>query len=96
MINIKRYVTLAIKEVDCMLNDEIELKKGLNEDVVKEISKIKDEPEWMRNFRLKSYETFKNMPMPNFGPNLDIDFNNHLIIGKVLDVMLKILLIVLV
>ena len=59
-----------------MLNDEIELKKGLNEDVVKEISKIKDEPEWMRNFRLKSYETFKNMPMPNFGPKLDIDFNN--------------------
>ena len=76
MINIKRYVTLAIKEVDCMLNDEIELKKGLNEDVVKEISKIKDEPEWMRNFRLKSYETFKNMPMPSFGPKLDIDFNN--------------------
>ena len=58
-----------------MLNDEIELKKGLNEDVVKEISKIKDEPEWMRNFRLKSYEKFKNMPLPSFGPSLDIDFD---------------------
>ena len=57
MINIKRYVTRAIKEVDCMLNDEIELKKGLNEDVVKEfgimsvptIVLLKDNKEVARN-----------------------------------------------
>ena len=59
-----------------MLNSEIELKKGLNEEVVKDISRIKGEPVWMREFRLKSYECFKEMPMPSFGPKLDINFDN--------------------
>ena len=34
--------------------------KGLNEDVIRELSAAKGEPEWMLEFRLKSYETFKN------------------------------------
>ena len=34
-------------------------RKGLSEDIVKEISSIKQEPEWMLEFRLKSYEIFK-------------------------------------
>ena len=59
-----------------MLNDEIELKKGLSLDVVKEISKIKKEPLWMRDFRIKSYETFLKLDMPSFGPKLDINFDN--------------------
>lgn len=59
-----------------MEKTEIELEKGLNEDVVKKISELKHEPEWMRDFRLKSYETFSKLPMPSFGPTLDIDFNN--------------------
>ena len=59
-----------------MLNSEIELKKGLNEEVVRDISRIKGEPVWMRDFRLKSYECFKEMSMPSFGPKLDINFDN--------------------
>lgn len=59
-----------------MEKTEIELEKGLNEEVVKKISSLKHEPEWMKDFRLKSYETFINFPMPSFGPKLDIDFNN--------------------
>ena len=55
---------------------EIELEKGLNIDVVKTISKLKNEPEWMTNFRINSYKTFEKMSMPDFGPKLDIDFNN--------------------
>src|SRR5690554_643222 len=52
--------------------------KGLNLNVVKAISKYKNEPEWMLNFRIKAYEEFINMPMPNFGPSLDsIDFNDY-------------------
>jgi len=52
--------------------------KGLNEDIIKEISSFKNEPEWMRDFRLKSYEFFKNAPLPNFGPNLEfLDFNSY-------------------
>lgn len=33
--------------------------KGLNEEVIRELSAAKGEPEWMLEFRLKSYETFK-------------------------------------
>lgn len=46
-------------------------KKGLNEEIVKEISTIKKEPEWMKEFRLKSYQTFVQMPLPSFGPDLN-------------------------
>jgi Fe-S cluster assembly protein SufB len=58
------------------MNTELELKKGISESVVSEISKIKGEPEWMLNFRLQAYKSFVNIPMPSFGPKLEIDFNN--------------------
>lgn len=49
---------------------------GLNEHVIREISSIKNEPEWMLEFRLESYKKFLELPMPEFGANLsDIDFN---------------------
>ena len=54
--------------------EEIEFSAGLNLDVVKNISKIKNEPEWMRDFRLKSYGAFEKLPMPNFGPKILIVF----------------------
>ena len=41
--------------------------KGLTREVVTEISKIKNEPEWMLDFRLKSLEQFEKMPMPKWG-----------------------------
>ena len=48
----------------------------LNEDLIKTISKLKDEPEWMLEFRLNSLKNFYMQKNPNFGPNLDIDFEN--------------------
>ena len=48
---------------------------GLSENKIKEISKIKGEPKWMTDFRLKAYETFIKTPNPNFGPELKIDFD---------------------
>jgi len=36
--------------------------KGLNEDVIREISKVKGEPKWMLDFRLKSYQKFLDKP----------------------------------
>lgn len=45
-------------------------KKGLSEEVVREISGIKKEPEWMRNFRLEALVIFEKKSMPNFGPSL--------------------------
>ena len=51
--------------------------KGLSEDVVRAISKAKNEPEWMLELRLKAYRKFVEMPLPNFGPDLsEIDFND--------------------
>ena len=46
-------------------------KQGLTLETVLEISKIKNEPEWMRDFRVKAYETFIKMKNPDFGPNLE-------------------------
>ena len=51
--------------------------KGLNEDVIRAISKTKGEPDWMLEYRLKAYHKFVEMPLPKFGPDLsDIDFND--------------------
>ncbi len=51
--------------------------RGLNEDIVRQISKAKNEPEWMTEFRLKAYKTFMSMPFPTWGPDLSkVDFNS--------------------
>jgi Fe-S cluster assembly protein SufB len=53
--------------------------RGLNEEIIREISAIKDEPEWMLDFRLKAYKRFLAKPMPTWGGGgtLDeIDFDN--------------------
>jgi len=52
-------------------------KRGLSEDVVNEISALKEEPEWMRERRLKALKIFDKKPMPSFGADLSgIDFDN--------------------
>jgi Fe-S cluster assembly protein SufB len=52
-------------------------RKGLDEDVIKEISWMKSEPEWMTKFRLHAYRAFVKRPLPQWGGNLnDIDFDN--------------------
>jgi Fe-S cluster assembly protein SufB len=52
-------------------------KKGLSRETVEEISKIKNEPEWMLNFRLRSYDIFMKKPMPLWGGDLSkINFQN--------------------
>ena len=51
---------------------------GLTEDVVRQISKLKDEPEWMLEFRLKAFRAFQEMPMPEFGPDLSmLNFDSY-------------------
>lgn len=47
----------------------------IDEESVRKISKIKGEPKWMENFRVKSYKKFAELKNPNFGPQLSIDFN---------------------
>lgn len=45
-------------------------RKGLDEEVVRQISSFKEEPEWMLQFRLKAYGHYMERPMPNWGPDL--------------------------
>ncbi|WP_436895757.1 Fe-S cluster assembly protein SufB [Mammaliicoccus sciuri] len=44
--------------------------RGLTEEIVKKISEMKDEPQWMLDFRLKSLKQFYKMPMPMWGGDL--------------------------
>ena len=52
--------------------------KGLTEDVVRQISKIKGEPDWMLEYRLKAFHKFEEMPLPSFGPDLSfLNFDEY-------------------
>ncbi len=51
-------------------SDSGKKKYGLNEEVIREISKEKDEPDWVLDIRLKAYEQYKNLDMPTWGPDL--------------------------
>ena len=58
--------------------DEFRLPNGINENIIKSISKIKEEPKWLLDFRLKAYHKWKKMKEPNW-QNLNypkIDFND--------------------
>lgn len=49
---------------------------GISTEIVEKISKIKSEPEWMKQTRLKAFEHFTKKPMPSWGPNLSkLDFS---------------------
>ncbi len=62
----------------------IDTGKGLNEDIVRQISAYKSEPEWMTEFRVKAYHAFDSMDMPTWGPDLsEIDFQDFTYYKKV-------------
>jgi len=53
--------------------------KGLTREIVERISSMKEEPEWMHDFRLKAYELFNRKPMPTWGDTKllsEIDFSD--------------------
>ncbi len=57
--------------------------KGINEDVIRQISSIKNEPEWMLELRLKAYRAFDKKPMPQWGAELnDINFDDFIYYSK--------------
>ena len=56
---------------------DLKIPKGLSEDVVRKISQIKEEPEWMLDFRLNALKVFNEKKLPDWGPDLsDLDFQN--------------------
>ncbi len=51
--------------------------KGLSREIVDRIARLKNEPDWMREFRLNAYEIFKKKPMPTWGGDLSkLDFDD--------------------
>jgi Fe-S cluster assembly protein SufB len=60
-------------------NDEhyvFKARKGLDRQIVEEISEMKKEPRWMRDFRLQSLDIFNSKPMPLWGGNIGINFQD--------------------
>ncbi len=51
-------------------------RKGVDAEIVNQISDMKNEPEWMRKFRLEALEIFESKPMPKWGGSIDIDFQD--------------------
>ena len=49
---------------------EFKMQKGLNKEIVEEISKKKNEPEWMLNLRLQALEIYNKLELPTWGPDL--------------------------
>ena len=47
------------------------MEAGLTPEIIEKLSKEKGDPEWMREFRLKSLETYNEMPLPNWGPSIE-------------------------
>ncbi len=61
-------------------------KPGLSEETVREISKLKNEPEWMLENRLRGLKFFLEKPMPQWGANLNnIDFNKIIFFARATD-----------
>ncbi len=57
---------------------KVRTRRGLSRDIIREISRIKNEPSWMLEYRLTAYENFLERPMMDWGPDLsDIDFDAY-------------------
>lgn len=51
--------------------DAYRIQEGLTREIVEQISREKHDPEWMREFRLKSLEIYNNIQVPNWGPSIE-------------------------
>ena len=67
-----------VKDIDRSIYDVIDeekdafrLESGLSEEVVKKISEEKNDPDWMRSFRLQSLKVYNEMPVPDWGPSIE-------------------------
>jgi Fe-S cluster assembly protein SufB len=60
-------------------NSSFKVSKGLTDSIVRQISKEKDEPDWMLELRLNSLEIYNKSPMPDYGPALDDLDMDHIV-----------------
>lgn len=64
-------VDRSIYDIKDKVDSSFEVNSGLTSDIVSKISQEKNDPEWMRIFRLKALETYHKTPLPIWGPSLD-------------------------
>ncbi len=81
MTDVTEALDVSVSDYKFGFHDEeqfvFKAKRGLNREVIAEISEIKKEPAWMREYRMKAYDYFLARPMPKWGGNLKgIDFDN--------------------
>lgn len=51
-------------------------RKGIDAEIVEQISEMKNEPKWMRDFRLKSLKLFQSRPIPTWGGDIAVNFQD--------------------
>lgn len=63
-----------IKDVE---NDAYRIKSGLTPEIIEKISKEKNDPIWMQQFRLQALQIYNEIPTPDWGPSLEgLDMDN--------------------
>lgn len=67
----------SIYDIKDKENDAYKVKAGLTPDIVEKISKEKNDPAWMQQFRLQSLQIYNSLQVPNWGPDIeDLDMDN--------------------
>ena len=61
----------SVYDIKDKVNAAFEVNSGLTAEIVEKISEEKHDPEWMREFRLKSLEIYNNTPIPDWGPSIE-------------------------
>ena len=72
-----------VKDIDRNIYDiknkdeyDFKVKKGLTKEIIEEISEQKNDPQWMREFRLNALEVYNKLELPTWGPDLsELDMN---------------------
>ena len=61
----------SMYEIHSDSKDYFRIEGGLNEDVIRQISKEKNDPEWLLDFRLRALKTYNELQIPDWGPSID-------------------------
>ena len=61
----------SIYDITDVENDAYRMEEGLTPDIIDKLSKEKDDPVWMQQFRLQSLQIYNESPIPNWGPSIE-------------------------
>ena len=67
----------SIYDIRDQENDAYRMESGLTPQIIEKLSREKEDPAWMQQFRLQSLQIYQEMPVPNWGPSLEgLDIDN--------------------